>query len=146
MKRTGEEERVFAGMAEQKNRPPAEKKRPKRSASGVTGTILPPDLAIPRWVAPLQSPTPFRQATSIVLQASGVRSTSKNGKASCAKLDCQKRAYRAKTSRTRSPALATKPRSEMHDDATNDGRKLDSGRTTITVSTERRAHSFTCRF
>lgn len=57
-----EEEGVFGGMAGQKNG--CRKKRNARStwASGAAGTILPPGLAIPCWVAPLQSPTPFRQA------------------------------------------------------------------------------------
>ena len=36
------------------------------AGSGATGTILPPDLAIPCWGAPLQSPTPFHQAKDSV--------------------------------------------------------------------------------
>lgn len=53
---------VFGGMAGQKNS--RHQKRNARSiwASGARGAILPPGLAIPCWVAPLQSPTPFRQA------------------------------------------------------------------------------------
>jgi len=44
-------------------------------ASGGAGTILPSDLAIPCWVAPLQSPTPFHQAKYSVARKSnlGVR-------------------------------------------------------------------------
>jgi hypothetical protein len=59
-------------MAEQKNS--SQKQRDARSAgaSGVTGTILPSDLAIPCWVAPLQSPTPFRQAKYSVARTSNL--------------------------------------------------------------------------
>jgi hypothetical protein len=49
-------------MAEQKNSPQKRKNARSAFATGVTGTILPSDLAIPCWVAPLQSPTPFHQA------------------------------------------------------------------------------------
>ena len=49
-------------MAEQKNSPHEQTNAQSAVASGVAGTILPSDLAIPCWVAPLQSPTPFRQA------------------------------------------------------------------------------------
>ena len=56
------EERVFVGMAEQKNRPRKQSNARGMVAAGVAGTILPSGLAIPHWVAPLQSPTPFRQA------------------------------------------------------------------------------------
>jgi len=59
-------ERVFGGMAEQKNRPQKQRNARGLAAPGVVGTILPSDLAIPCWVAPLQSPTPFRQTTSSV--------------------------------------------------------------------------------
>jgi len=93
--------------------------------TGPSGHSSRPRLAIPRWVAPLQSPTPFRQATSIILQASGVRSRSRNGKPSCAKLDCQKRSNEPKTDRTRSPAPATTRRTRAHDYARSDGRKVD---------------------
>jgi len=61
MKHPGEE-RVFGGMAGKRmvaGRNRAPKALPPRAP---TGTILPPDLVIPRWVAPLQSPTPFHQA------------------------------------------------------------------------------------
>lgn len=50
-------------MAEQKNRPQKQRNARGVAAPGVAGTILPSDLVIPCWVAPLQSPTPFRQAT-----------------------------------------------------------------------------------
>ena len=50
-------------MAEQKNRPQKQRNARGMVAAGVVGTILPSDLAIPRWVAPLQSPAPFHQAT-----------------------------------------------------------------------------------
>ena len=56
------EEKVFEGMAEQKNSSQKQSTARSTLASGVAGTILPSDLAIPCWVAPLQSPTPFRQA------------------------------------------------------------------------------------
>ena len=49
-------------MAEQKNSPHEQTNARSAVASGVAGTILPSDLAIPCWVAPRQSPTPFRQA------------------------------------------------------------------------------------
>ncbi len=50
-------------MAEQKNRPQKQRNARGMVPPGVVGMILPSDLAIPCWVAPLQSPTPFRQAT-----------------------------------------------------------------------------------
>jgi hypothetical protein len=53
-------------MAEQKNSSRKRRNARGHAASGVGGTILPPDLAIPCWVAPLQSPTPFRQAKQSV--------------------------------------------------------------------------------
>ena len=60
MKRT-RQEWVLGGMAGK--RMVVGKKNARRDwASGVAGIILPPGLAIPCWVAPLQSPTPFRQA------------------------------------------------------------------------------------
>ncbi len=59
-------ERVFRGMAEQKNRPQKQRNARGLEAAGAVGTILPSDLAIPCRVAPLQSPTPFHQATSSV--------------------------------------------------------------------------------
>src|SRR5271157_2438624 len=49
-------------MADQANSSQEQKNARSAVASGVAGTILPSDLAIPCWVAPLQSPTPFRQA------------------------------------------------------------------------------------
>src|SRR5208283_5441837 len=49
-------------MAEQKNSSQKQSNARSANASGVTGPILPSDLAIPCWVAPLQSPTPFHQA------------------------------------------------------------------------------------
>lgn len=57
-------------MAEQKNRPQRQTNARGMTAPGVVGTILPPDLAIPCWVAPLQSPTPFHQATYSVASIS----------------------------------------------------------------------------
>jgi len=114
--------------------------------TGPGGHSSRPCLVIPRWVAPLQSPTPFRQATSIILQARSVRSKSTNGKSSCAKPDCRKRAQRAKTDRTRSPAPATACRRRAHDNARTDGASFDPFNTTAILSTEGRAHSFTCRY
>src|SRR5271157_2334755 len=63
-RKTPHEEKVLEGMAEQKNSSHSQKQRNARSAcaSGIAGTILPSDLVIPCWVAPLQSPTPFHQA------------------------------------------------------------------------------------
>ena len=57
-----QEKGVFGGMAgkrivDQRNETP--EALPPRAFAG---TILPPDLAIPCWVAPLQSPTPYHQA------------------------------------------------------------------------------------
>src|SRR5271157_4773720 len=49
-------------MAEQKNSSQKQRNARSAGASGVAGTILPSDLVIPCWVAPLQSPTPFHQA------------------------------------------------------------------------------------
>jgi hypothetical protein len=104
-----------------------------------------PRLVIPRWVAPLQSPTPFRQATSIILQVPGVRLTSRNGNPSCAKPNCRKHANQAKTGRTRSPAPAPASRPRAHDYARNDGLSFDPFHSIGILSTERRAHLFTCR-
>jgi hypothetical protein len=52
-------EKVFSGIAGQKNKKEAQ----DRDVLGPAGLFSRPDLAIPRWVAPQQSPTPFRQAT-----------------------------------------------------------------------------------
>ena len=58
------------GMAEQKNSCWRKRDARNASASGVAGTILPPGLAIPCWVAPLQSPTPFHQAKDSIARNS----------------------------------------------------------------------------
>lgn len=70
----------------------------------------------------------------------------KNGKPSCAKLDSQKRAHGAKTDRTRSPAPATARRSRAHDNAGNDGPSFGPSNSIAILSTEGRAHPFTCRY
>jgi hypothetical protein len=60
-------------MAEQKNNPRQQRNARSANASGVTGIILPSDLAIPCWVAPLQSPTPFHQARYSVARKMNLR-------------------------------------------------------------------------
>ena len=40
-----------------------EKEAQDSNVPGLAGSFSRPDLAIPCWVAPQQSPTPFRQAT-----------------------------------------------------------------------------------
>jgi hypothetical protein len=114
--------------------------------TGPGGHSSRPRLAIPCWVAPLQSPTPFRQATFIILQAPGVRSKSTNRNRSCAKTDCWKRAQGAKTDRTRSPAPTTEHRRSAHDNAENDGPSFDPFNTVAIISTVERPHPFTCRY
>lgn len=116
------------------------------SQTGPGGHSSRPRLAIPCWVAPLQSPTPFRQAPIIILQAPGVRSTAINGKPSCAKLDRQKPAHEAKIDRTRSPAPATARRHWAHDNAGNDGHSFDPINSIAILTTEGRPHPFTCRY
>jgi hypothetical protein len=68
----------------------------------------------------------------------------KNETLSCAKTDCQKRSHRTKTNRTRSPAPTAVHRHRKDNYATYDGRKVDHKTNTVTLSTTRRAHSFTC--
>jgi hypothetical protein len=114
--------------------------------TGPSGRSSRPRLAIPRWVAPLQSPTPFRRATFIILPTPGIRSKPTNGKPSCAKPDGQKHAHGAKTDRTRSPAPATASRHWAHDHAKNDGPNFDPFNSIAILSTEGRAHLFTCRY
>ena len=105
------EEKVFEGMAEQKNS--SQKQRNARSvgASGVAGTILPSDLVIPCWVAPLQSPTPFHQATYSVARKLNLGANITFGSQ---KFKTDTSAYRARRSKTDTSAYrvdAEKPTS-----------------------------------
>jgi hypothetical protein len=62
------EEGVFGGITGQMNDVEKSKPRPRAAAEALAGSFTRPDLAIPCWVAPLQSPTPFHQAKHSVAQ------------------------------------------------------------------------------
>ena len=142
----------FSQAGEDKKNDGAERNR-ALSGSGSQGpAVILPALA---WLSlvglhPCRAPLRFaRQPSSYFprrLSAPNRQLGHRNGKPSCAKLDCQKRALGTKTGRTRSSAPATARRRWAHDHARNDDLTFDRSSTTAILSTEERAHPFTCRF
>jgi hypothetical protein len=102
----------------------------------MTGTETPPGLV--HLIARLDGP--------IDPTAEMATPPPKTGKPSCAKLNRQKPADRAKTSQTRSPAPDAGDRPWAHDNARSNGVKVDANETLIIMGTVRKAHPFTCRF